>query len=110
MYHRFIASGGHTCIALNVMIAILKKGKWQIHNIQVGKLYSEFYAADEVAEVLGNKMDVSGFKPKRNNYASDFFGIEVYGECYLHATSETNWLVVTAVCKYERDSTTLARV
>jgi hypothetical protein len=108
MYHRFIANGGHTCISLNEVVAILKQGKWQIHDTPIGKLYSEYCAVDEVAEVLGSVANVSGIKPRRNNYASEFFGIEVCGECYLHATPEVNWRVVTSVCIFERERKTLA--
>lgn len=109
MQHRFMTAGGHTCVALNEFEKILQHGKWQIHNTPIGKLYSEYCAAEEVVEVLGKQMCTSEAKPKRNKYASEFFGIDLYGECYLHSTEKLNALVVPAVCKYEREGKTLAQ-
>jgi hypothetical protein len=108
MYHRFIANGGHTCISLSEVVEILKQGKWKIHHTPLGKLYEEDWIADEVVVLLSSTVRISGSKPRRNHYASEFFGIEVCGECYLHAAPEVNWRVVTSVCIYEREGKTLA--
>ena len=109
MYHRFLVQGGHTCIAASEAQAILgsPNRESKIHQTPIGTLYSESYSVQDV-EVLNNTIRLDREKPKRNHYASDFFGLDVYGDCYLKTIEGLSHLVVPAVCKYERDGKTLA--
>lgn len=108
MQHRFIGGGGHTSMAFSELVEILKQGKWKIHHTPIGKLYELDWIADEVVELLSSTVRINGSKPRRNHYASEFFGIELYGDCYLHSNAELNHMVVPAVCKFEREGKTLA--
>ncbi len=108
MQHRFCAEGGHRSLAFHELVEILKQSKWKIHHTPLGKLYEEDWIADEVVELLSSTVCISGNKPRRNHYASEFFGIELRGDCYLHSNEVLNHLVVPAVCIFEREGKTLA--
>lgn len=110
MYHRFMALGGHTCASVSEALEVLENADrlWEIHQTQIGTLYSESRVIREV-ELLDNTIRIERGQLKRNHYASEFFGIELYGECYLKTIEGFSWLVVPAVCKYERQGKTLAQ-
>jgi hypothetical protein len=108
MQHRFSVGGGHRSLAFHELVEIIKHGSWKIHHTPLGKLYELDWVADEVVELLSSTVRINGNKPRRNHYASELFGIELYGDCYLHSNEELNHMVVPAVCKYERDGKTLA--
>ncbi len=84
MYHRFIVQGGYTCVATSEALALLEcsNSEWKILQTPIGTLYS---VSNSVEDVVVNEHTVrlDRDKSKRNHYASDFFGFDVYGDWYL---------------------------
>ena len=76
--------------------------QWKEHNSEWGKFYTEVHEWAKVHDEFGEEHELlhtrpDGKKLRRNDLASKFFKMEIWGTCFIRAFSDKNADLGTAL-------------